>query len=129
MFLFAHSTKLLFLYNLLPSMLHFQVCKLLFFIHRSLSRSTTQAIELQWRSTGLVTRLDADRAALTALNVAEAHLDYAYGEMFPHDVNLDQTGGVSFETTDADQPSPGRRPVRTVRAAESIQPLEIPEVE
>ena len=28
--------------------------------------------------------------------MAEAHLDYAYGEMFPHDVNLDQIGGVAF---------------------------------
>lgn len=28
--------------------------------------------------------------------VAEAGADYAYGDAFPHDVNLDQTGGVSF---------------------------------
>jgi tRNA-modifying protein YgfZ len=28
--------------------------------------------------------------------VAEGGADYAFGEMFPHDVNLDQTGGVSF---------------------------------
>lgn len=28
--------------------------------------------------------------------VAEAHLDYAYADMFPHDVNLDQIGGVAF---------------------------------
>lgn len=40
---------------------------------------------------------DADWTALRiAHGVAEAHLDYAYGEMFPHDVNLDQTGGVAF---------------------------------
>lgn len=28
--------------------------------------------------------------------VAEAHRDYAYGEVFPHDINLDQTAGLSF---------------------------------
>ncbi len=41
--------------------------------------------------------VDAGWTALRiAHGVAEAHLDYAYGEMFPHDVNLDQTGGVAF---------------------------------
>lgn len=41
--------------------------------------------------------LDAGWTALRiAHGVAEAHLDYAYGEMFPHDVNLDQIGGVAF---------------------------------
>lgn len=43
---------------------------------------------------------EGEDAGWTALRVAhglaEAHLDYAYGEMFPHDVNLDQVGGVSF---------------------------------
>jgi folate-binding protein YgfZ len=46
---------------------------------------------------------DADQdeaAAWTALRirhgVAEAPLDYSLGDAFPHDVNLDQTGGVSF---------------------------------
>jgi tRNA-modifying protein YgfZ len=28
--------------------------------------------------------------------VAEGGADYAFGDVFPHDVNLDQTGGVSF---------------------------------
>ena len=28
--------------------------------------------------------------------VAEGGSDYAFGDVFPHDVNLDQTGGVSF---------------------------------
>jgi tRNA-modifying protein YgfZ len=28
--------------------------------------------------------------------VAEPHMDYAYGDVFPHDVNLDQTGGLSY---------------------------------
>jgi tRNA-modifying protein YgfZ len=41
--------------------------------------------------------VDGDWTALRiAHGVAEAHLDYAYGEMFPHDVNLDQIGGVAF---------------------------------
>jgi tRNA-modifying protein YgfZ len=29
--------------------------------------------------------------------IAEPHADYAYGDVFPHDINLDQTGGVSFK--------------------------------
>lgn len=28
--------------------------------------------------------------------IAEPHTDYAYGDVFPHDINLDQIGGVSF---------------------------------
>jgi tRNA-modifying protein YgfZ len=28
--------------------------------------------------------------------VAEPHVDYTYGEVFPHDINLDQTAGLSF---------------------------------
>lgn len=28
--------------------------------------------------------------------IAEGESDFAYGEVFPHDVNLDQTGGVTF---------------------------------
>ncbi|MBB3235270.1 hypothetical protein FHS20_002110 [Phyllobacterium endophyticum] len=44
--------------------------------------------------------VDQDEAAWTALRikhgVAEAPLDYSLGDAFPHDVNLDQTGGVSF---------------------------------
>ncbi|MEK1852855.1 MAG: folate-binding protein YgfZ [Phyllobacterium sp.] len=32
-----------------------------------------------------------------AHGVAEAPYDYALGDAFPHDVNLDQTGGVSFK--------------------------------
>ncbi len=31
-----------------------------------------------------------------AHGIAEAPLDYSLGDTFPHDVNLDQTGGVSF---------------------------------
>ena len=31
-----------------------------------------------------------------AHGVAEAPMDYALGDAFPHDINLDQTGGVSF---------------------------------
>jgi folate-binding protein YgfZ len=31
-----------------------------------------------------------------AHGVAEAPTDYALGDAFPHDINLDQTGGVSF---------------------------------
>jgi folate-binding protein YgfZ len=44
---------------------------------------------------------DAPLEAWTALRiahgVAEAGADYALGDAFPHDVNLDQTGGVSFK--------------------------------
>jgi folate-binding protein YgfZ len=44
--------------------------------------------------------VDQDEAAWTGLRikhgVAEAPLDYSLGDAFPHDVNLDQTGGVSF---------------------------------
>lgn len=29
--------------------------------------------------------------------IAEPHIDYAYSDVFPHDINLDQTGGVSFK--------------------------------
>ncbi|MGB8817930.1 MAG: folate-binding protein [Rhizobiaceae bacterium] len=29
--------------------------------------------------------------------VAEPHADYAYNDVFPHDINLDQIGGVSFK--------------------------------
>jgi tRNA-modifying protein YgfZ len=29
--------------------------------------------------------------------VAEPHTDYAYNDVFPHDINLDQIGGVSFK--------------------------------
>jgi folate-binding protein YgfZ len=29
--------------------------------------------------------------------IAEPHMDYAYGDIFPHDMNLDQIGGVSFK--------------------------------
>lgn len=32
-----------------------------------------------------------------AYGVAEAPFDYALGDAFPHDINLDQTGGVSFK--------------------------------
>ncbi len=28
--------------------------------------------------------------------IAEGEADFAYGDVFPHDVNFDQTGGVSF---------------------------------
>jgi tRNA-modifying protein YgfZ len=28
--------------------------------------------------------------------VAEPHMDYTYGDVFPHDINLDQTAGLSF---------------------------------
>lgn len=28
--------------------------------------------------------------------IAEPHTDYAYGDVFPHDINFDQIGGVSF---------------------------------
>jgi tRNA-modifying protein YgfZ len=31
-----------------------------------------------------------------AHGVAEPHLDYGYNDVFPHDINLDQTGGLSF---------------------------------
>ncbi len=31
-----------------------------------------------------------------AYGVAEPHVDYAYSDVFPHDVNLDQIGGLSF---------------------------------
>jgi folate-binding protein YgfZ len=44
---------------------------------------------------------DGNEAAWIALRivhgVAEAPYDYALGDAFPHDVNLDQTGGVSFK--------------------------------
>ncbi len=41
--------------------------------------------------------IDAGWIALRiAHGVAEAHLDYPYADMFPHDVNLDQIGGVAF---------------------------------
>jgi hypothetical protein len=44
---------------------------------------------------------DADENAWIALRiaygVAEAPYDYSLGDAFPHDVNLDQTGGVSFK--------------------------------
>ncbi|MGU3574811.1 YgfZ/GcvT domain-containing protein [Brucellaceae bacterium C25G] len=43
---------------------------------------------------------ESDLEAWTALRIAngiaEGNLDYDYNEMFPHDVNFDQTGGVSF---------------------------------
>ena len=29
--------------------------------------------------------------------IAEPHIDFAYSDVFPHDINLDQTGGVSFK--------------------------------
>ncbi len=61
-------------------------------------RDTRFKSEVVFRSFG--TAIGGDDAGWTALRithgVAEAHLDYAYGEMFPHDVNLDQIGGVSF---------------------------------
>ena len=61
-------------------------------------RDTRFKSEVVHRSHGEVTGgKDAGWIALRiAHGVAEAHLDYAYGEMFPHDVNLDQSGGVSF---------------------------------
>jgi tRNA-modifying protein YgfZ len=31
-----------------------------------------------------------------AYGVAEPHVDYAYSDVFPHDINLDQIGGLSF---------------------------------
>jgi folate-binding protein YgfZ len=44
---------------------------------------------------------DVPESMWTALRivhgVAEAPLDYALGDAFPHDINLDQTGGVSFK--------------------------------
>lgn len=44
---------------------------------------------------------DAPIEAWTALRVAhgvaEGGADYGFGDAFPHDVNLDQTGGVSFK--------------------------------
>ena len=43
---------------------------------------------------------DGDEKAYTLLRIewgiAEGGSDYAFGDAFPHDVNLDQTGGVSF---------------------------------
>ncbi|CAN7531847.1 folate-binding protein YgfZ [Phyllobacterium sp. LjRoot231] len=49
---------------------------------------------------GSVPSADQDETAWIALRiahgVAEAPMDYALGDAFPHDVNLDQTGGVSF---------------------------------
>ncbi len=43
---------------------------------------------------------DQDETAWASLRiahgVAEAPMDYALGDAFPHDINLDQTGGVSF---------------------------------
>ncbi|UGY08131.1 CAF17-like 4Fe-4S cluster assembly/insertion protein YgfZ [Phyllobacterium pellucidum] len=41
--------------------------------------------------------VDAWNALRIAYGVAEAPDDYALGEAFPHDVNFDQTGGVSFK--------------------------------
>jgi folate-binding protein YgfZ len=40
--------------------------------------------------------IDAWTALRIAHGVAESGSDYALGDAFPHDVNLDQTGGVSF---------------------------------
>lgn len=41
-----------------------------------------------------------DQTAWTKLRashgIAEGEADYAYGEVFPHDINFDQTGGVDF---------------------------------
>lgn len=57
------------------------------------------AVEV-WRSPAAYATPD-DGDAWTALRivrgVAEPHLDFAYGDVFPHDVNLDQIGGVSFK--------------------------------
>ncbi len=43
---------------------------------------------------------NTDESAWTRLRaeygVAEGEADFSYGEVFPHDVNFDQTGGVSF---------------------------------
>ena len=33
----------------------------------------------------------------SGFGIAEPHIDYAYNDVFPHDINLDQTGGVSFK--------------------------------
>ncbi|MDR6633916.1 folate-binding protein YgfZ [Phyllobacterium sp. 1468] len=52
------------------------------------------------RRYGGVSVVDEDETAWTALRiahgVAEAPVDYALGDAFPHDINLDQIGGVSF---------------------------------
>ena len=52
------------------------------------------------RRYGDVPTADVPEPIWTALRiahgVAEAPMDYALGDAFPHDVNLDQTGGVSF---------------------------------
>lgn len=40
---------------------------------------------------------DAYLARRIELGVPEAPLDYAYGEVFPHDINLDQINAVGFE--------------------------------
>ncbi|MGH6859352.1 MAG: YgfZ/GcvT domain-containing protein [Phyllobacterium sp.] len=54
-----------------------------------------------FRHYGPAAAAQAEEADWTALRiahgVAEAPSDYALGEVFPHDVNLDQTGGVSFK--------------------------------
>jgi tRNA-modifying protein YgfZ len=51
-----------------------------------------------WRSVALgnvVNRMEYDAYRITH-GVAESGFDYALGEAFPHDVNLDQIGGVGF---------------------------------
>jgi tRNA-modifying protein YgfZ len=52
-----------------------------------------------WRGAETVSSGDQD-GVWTALRIvygiAEPHVDYAYGDVFPHDVNLDQIGGLSF---------------------------------
>lgn len=40
---------------------------------------------------------DAWDALRIAYGVAEAPIDYSLGDAFPHDINFDQTGGVSFK--------------------------------
>lgn len=55
---------------------------------------------LVWRG-HVAPKTSAGTAEWNALRVrfgiAEPHTDYSYGDVYPHDINLDQIGGVSFK--------------------------------
>ncbi len=81
----------------------------------------------------------SDESAWTQLRaeygIAEGEADFAYNDVFPHDVNFDQTGGVSFPkgcfigqevVSRMQHRGTARRRVLVARSEESLPPMGTP---
>lgn len=102
----------------------------------SIKRDSRFPAELNVRRIYGQVEATADESAWTKLRadygVAEGEADFAYNDVFPHDVNFDQTGGVSFPkgcfigqevVSRMQHRGTARRRVLVARSGESLPPM------